>query len=106
MATYKEMQQQIAKLQQEAETLRRQEVVSVIDDIRQKMIDYNISIADLGFRLPTTPKNTKKDGTVTRGEPKYMDPITGITWTGKGKAPKWIKDYEAEGKAREDFLII
>lgn len=105
MATYKEVQQQIAKLQQEAEALRRQEVGAVIDDIRQKMIDYNISITDLGFKLPTAAKAVKKDGVVTRGEPKYMDPITGITWTGKGKAPKWIKDYEAEGKSRDSFLI-
>ena len=105
MPTYKEMQQQIAKLQQEAETLRRQEIASVVEDIRQKMIDYNIAITDLGFKIPQTGKGSKKDGTVSRGEPKYRDPVTGVTWTGKGKAPKWLKDYEAEGKSRQDYLI-
>jgi DNA-binding protein H-NS len=32
--------------------------------------------------------------------PKYRDPATGNTWTGRGKAPKWI-----DGKDRAKFLI-
>ena len=32
--------------------------------------------------------------------PKYKDPVTGSTWTGRGKAPKWI-----EGKDRTQFAI-
>ncbi len=32
--------------------------------------------------------------------PKYRNPATGETWTGRGKAPKWI-----EGKNREEYLI-
>ena len=31
---------------------------------------------------------------------KYRDPATGQTWTGRGKAPKWI-----DGKDRNQFLI-
>ena len=26
------------------------------------------------------------------GAPKYRDPGTGATWTGRGKPPNWIKD--------------
>jgi DNA-binding protein H-NS len=32
--------------------------------------------------------------------PKYRNPSTGETWTGRGKAPKWI-----EGRDRSNFLI-
>lgn len=32
--------------------------------------------------------------------PKYRDPETGKTWSGKGRAPNWL-----EGKDRDDFLI-
>jgi len=32
--------------------------------------------------------------------PKYRNPATGQTWTGRGKAPKWI-----DGKDRAKFLI-
>lgn len=34
------------------------------------------------------------------GQPKYRDPATGATWTGRGKPPNWIKD-----KDRAEFLI-
>lgn len=36
----------------------------------------------------------------TKVAPKYRNPQTGETWTGRGKAPKWI----ASGN-REQFLI-
>ena len=32
--------------------------------------------------------------------PKYRNPSTGETWTGRGKAPKWI-----DGKDRSNYLI-
>ncbi|EDS82163.1 H-NS histone family protein [Burkholderia pseudomallei S13] len=32
--------------------------------------------------------------------PKYRDPKTGATWSGRGREPGWIK-----GKKRERFLI-
>jgi DNA-binding protein H-NS len=31
---------------------------------------------------------------------KYRDPLTGASWSGRGRAPKWI-----EGKSRADFLV-
>ncbi|MGD7248155.1 H-NS family nucleoid-associated regulatory protein, partial [Ralstonia pseudosolanacearum] len=31
--------------------------------------------------------------------PKYRDPKTGATWTGRGRAPAWI------GKNRDKYLI-
>ena len=35
--------------------------------------------------------------------PKYRNPETGDTWTGRGRAPLWIRDFSAE--EREQFLI-
>lgn len=34
------------------------------------------------------------------GAPKYRDPATGVTWTGRGKPPNWIV-----GKDRAPFLV-
>ncbi|MDN7675400.1 H-NS histone family protein [Burkholderia oklahomensis] len=33
--------------------------------------------------------------------PKYRNPVTGQTWCGRGRTPKWMAGY-----AREDFLIV
>lgn len=37
-------------------------------------------------------------------EPKYRSP-DGDTWTGRGRAPRWLVELEATGKKRETFLI-
>ena len=46
----------------------------------------------------------KGKGTGTKAAPKYRDPISGSTWTGRGVAPAWIKDVPKEDRAR--FLIV
>jgi DNA-binding protein H-NS len=38
-------------------------------------------------------------------EPKYKDPATGETWSGRGKLPNFVKQAIAEGKTLEDFKI-
>jgi DNA-binding protein H-NS len=32
--------------------------------------------------------------------PKFRNPLTGDTWTGRGKPPKWIQNLD-----RDQFLI-
>ena len=36
--------------------------------------------------------------------PKYRGP-KGETWTGRGRAPRWLVGLEAQGKKRENYLI-
>jgi DNA-binding protein H-NS len=35
---------------------------------------------------------------------KYRSP-QGETWSGRGRAPKWLQVAEAEGHSRDEFLI-
>lgn len=37
--------------------------------------------------------------------PKYMEPKSGATWSGRGKVPRWMTRLIAEGAKREDFLV-
>ena len=37
--------------------------------------------------------------------PKYRDSATGMTWTGRGKQPKWLAAYIKSGKKIADFAI-
>jgi DNA-binding protein H-NS len=37
--------------------------------------------------------------------PKYRDAATGMTWTGRGKQPKWLAAYIKAGKKLADFAI-
>jgi DNA-binding protein H-NS len=38
--------------------------------------------------------------------PKYRDPVSGTTWSGRGKVPRWMKHLLEQGATRDDFLIL
>ncbi|MBR7070072.1 MAG: H-NS histone family protein [Oxalobacter sp.] len=95
MATYQEIKAQIAELQIQAEKARKQEIASAVAQIKSLMAEYGITVADLS---KSSKSSAKKRATVP---PKYRDPATGKTWTGRGRAPKWI----ADAKNPEQYLI-
>lgn len=65
-----------------------------VENIQEMMRIYDISVAEL------TGKKTRKY-TKRPVPPKYRDPSSGKTWTGRGKPPVWIA-----GKNRDQFLIV
>ncbi|MGA4332484.1 H-NS family nucleoid-associated regulatory protein [Ralstonia nicotianae] len=93
MATYKELLAQKAKLEEQLEAARAAEVAAVIEQLRQVVAEYGLTAEDIGF----SSKAKKRKGPVVAA--KYMDPKTGATWSGRGRAPAWI------GKNRDRFLI-
>jgi DNA-binding protein H-NS len=102
MKTYAALQAEIAKLEKEAQALRKAEVAKVIAGIKAAVETYGLTAADLGLNGGTNLRakiNGKNVATV--GVAKYRDPKTGKTWTGRGKPPTWI----ASVKNRESFLI-
>ncbi|MBB1087985.1 H-NS histone family protein [Lysobacter sp. SG-8] len=51
-----------------------------------------------------SPRKGRKTGKVA---PKYRDPANSAnTWTGRGKQPRWLAAYTAEGRNADDFLIV
>ena len=71
---------------------------AVIEEIKSKIAVFGLTIADLGLYMPSTERerNDRKKPVL----PKYRDPETGATWSGRGKPPKWIA-----GKDRTEFTI-
>ncbi|WP_404976346.1 H-NS family nucleoid-associated regulatory protein [Achromobacter sp. JUb104] len=37
--------------------------------------------------------------------PKYRDPETGHTWTGRGVTPRWLAAAELDGRNRQHFIV-
>lgn len=103
MTTYSNVKAQIAKLEQQAADLFKKEVAGVIAKVRALVDEYGLTAADLGFGSETTAP--KKASTKTAGVAKYRDPVSGKTWTGQGKPPRFITEGVAAGKSRDDFLI-
>lgn len=103
------IQKEITRLQKQAQVLQNKQRTPVIASIIRSMREYDISPEEI------TAAYTKKKGRPASSgassparrpvPPKYKDPSTGATWTGRGKAPRWISDAEAAGKSRDQYLI-
>lgn len=37
--------------------------------------------------------------------PKFKHPETGLTWSGRGMTPVWLREHEAKGGKRDDFAV-
>ena len=96
MTTLKEIDAQLAALQAQREEVRKNELKNVVDQVRSLVAEYGLSELDV---FPPA-RGGRSAAAGSKVAPKYRDPATGATWTGRGKAPKWI-----EGQAREKFAI-
>jgi DNA-binding protein H-NS len=95
MTTYQEYKAKIAELENLAENARKNEVSKAKEQIATIMRDYGLTIADLGTVTKAKPVKTRAPVPT-----KYRDDATGQTWTGRGRAPKWL-----EGKDKNQYLI-
>jgi len=95
MTTYQEYKAKIAELETLAETARKNELAAAKEQIASIMRNYNLSPSDLGASAKVKVVKTRAPVPT-----KYRDDATGQTWTGRGRAPKWL-----EGKDKAQFLI-
>ncbi|MEW9582620.1 H-NS family nucleoid-associated regulatory protein [Paraburkholderia sp. DGU8] len=96
MASYKQLTAQLKKLHQEVAAAREKEMAQAIADIKQKIAEYDVTAEELGFTSVRKPARKSASTSV----PRYRNPKTGETWSGRGRSPGWIA-----GKNRERFLI-
>ncbi|PYE12713.1 DNA-binding protein H-NS [Paraburkholderia silvatlantica] len=112
MVTFDAIHSKIAKLQKQAVAIAEKQSSVGLTKIRELMHKHGLTVADIeGFvakrrgRKPAatqTKAAAKAPRTVVHHvAPKYADPKTGATWSGRGLAPLWIRDV----KDRSKFLI-
>ncbi len=94
MSQYKDLLKQREELEAKIAEARNAEIANAIAQVRQLVLDYSLTERDVFGGVRTS---SAKGSTVA---PKYKDPVTGATWTGRGKPPRWIADKE-----RDQFLI-
>ncbi|AAP85932.1 H-NS-like protein (plasmid) [Cupriavidus necator H16] len=99
MATYKELMAQKAALEAHLEEARANEVASVIEQIQNLMAEYGLTVEDVTKRRRGRPAGSGAGKAKAGLPPKYQDPKTGKTWSGRGRAPSWL------GKNPNKFLI-
>jgi DNA-binding protein H-NS len=98
--SYKELLQQREALEQAIANARAHELSEAVRRARELVAEFGLTVQDV---FPSGRSNAKSSGKSTTGAkvaPKYRDPASGQTWTGRGKAPKWI-----DGQDRAKYLI-
>ncbi|MEJ8815208.1 H-NS histone family protein [Variovorax ureilyticus] len=101
--SYAQLQEAIAKLEQQAAALRATETTKVVSQIREAIATYGLTVEQLFGRAAKAVKAlvSAKAARKGAGIAKYRDPKTGKTWTGFGKPPAWL----ATVRNRDKFLI-
>jgi DNA-binding protein H-NS len=114
--TYAQIQNQIRKLQQEADAVQAKEVAGVVARIQVAIAHDGLTAKDRFGQAPVSArpklapkapsKVGKKDTQVAKptAAAKYQDDA-GHQWSGIGKRPNWFKTALASGKTVADLLL-
>lgn len=106
--TYKELLAQSEKLLAQAMEAKEIEAHAAIETCTALIAEFELTPFELGFvktQLVPSKKPKKADATFsvkkpkTAIPPKYADPATGKTWSGRGHQPRWIVGN------RDDYLV-
>lgn len=111
MPTLSQLQKQIAKLESQANQIKKREAGAVIARIKEAISAYGLTAADLGLsaRGPKAAATkvgrktaAKKGRKAKAGKIKYKDG-NGNVWTGHGRRPQWFLDAIAAGRTPEQL---
>ena len=94
MTTYREFQEELQRLHQKSEAVRRVEKAAALERIRALIVEYRLLPSELGFTGAVSADPPAAVGA------RYRDPATGATWSGRGRPPRWL-----DGKDRTAFEI-
>ncbi len=118
MGNLLDIQMQIEKLQKQASEIKDREFDKTVQDIREKMKAFGITVKDLQAVAPAGRKGRGKASVAAKPKvtgakkkaagavvaAKYRGP-NGETWSGRGLTPRWLSAWMAQGKTKQDFAI-
>jgi len=96
-SSYKDLLKEREALDQRIKDARSREISSALARVRELISEFDLSPQDV---FPSARGNRAATGTGAKVAPKYRNPATGQTWTGRGKPPRWIQNED-----REKFAI-
>lgn len=74
--------------------LHQDEKDKAITEIRKLIAEFGITASDL------QPAKKVTDRRLLPVPVKFADPQSGLTWSGRGKTPRWL-----DGKNRDQYLV-
>ena len=113
-----EIRGQIQALEKQAAEMKARDFSKTVQDIRDKMEVFGITVKDLQTvkRGPKAGKVKKEVGpkkavvagikkTPSKPVPAKFRGPNGETWSGRGLSPRWLTTLVEQGASRDDFAI-
>ena len=91
MTSLQELLAQKEALEQQIAQIKKAERADALQNARSLIGTFDLTVDELFGQQKSSVKAVAV---------KYRNPETGETWTGRGRAPRWL-----EGKNREDFAV-
>ncbi|PRP68484.1 hypothetical protein BUE93_22035 [Chromobacterium amazonense] len=100
---YVELNDLKAQIEQRLFAMAKEEKRNAIQKVMEIARQYGLKDTDL---LEAAEKLDKASKPRTKVEPRYAHPHdASLTWTGRGRAPKWVVDWKSSGHTIEECLI-
>ncbi|KWA80360.1 H-NS histone [Burkholderia ubonensis] len=84
MKTYSELMMQFDLLKKEIEIAREHEAQRIARRVLELLAESGVDVREMAKSPPRGRKVS----------PKYWNPHTGATWSGRGRVPKWLVDQD------------
>ena len=106
--SYSELVALRKQLDHQIDEKRGEELKVLVDGFAKKLEAAGFSVAEgveaLSPYLGTSDKRGRQAG--SEAPVLYRDPANpSNTWSGRGRAAKWLADYEAQGRSRQEFKV-
>ena len=106
MPSLQELLQQRSAIEHEITRVRNDSRAVAIGQILAIMSENGLALEDVSKALQGAGGRREGGQGVRRPvAPKYRDPESGSTWSGRGLRPKWLAGALASGKTLADFAI-
>ncbi len=108
--TVADLDKVITEAERHREARRGSAKKELVEEFRAKAEAMGLSLAELvggsaqASRPPGKARQPRKGASTASPQVKYRNPDTGETWSGRGRAPKWMTLAQERGRSREEFL--
>lgn len=99
------IEKEIQRLKDDARALVERHRGPALESILRAMSEYDISPEDVATAYRNANKGARRGARTQTVAPKYRDPASGKTWSGRGRTPRWLTTAEEQGHSRDEFLI-
>lgn len=103
IAQKSQLAEQLATVEKQIAEAQSGQRTEAIAKVRALLADTGLTMADIGGSA--TPRAERAPAAPSKVAPKYRDPVSGQTWSGRGLKPRWLTAAIATGKTPNDFAL-